>query len=141
MRTCGFSGVFQPTADIGLQPLWSRHYETFGDDPYLTSVMTRATQDGLQSKTSMDPYNFNFSTKVPMSAAIEKDSIMTVAILKHWIGYSTPDSGHDRQVATVCKRNRPSPLHAALFLSCLLSKFRSLIGCWNNTSCPRFEPP
>ncbi len=37
-----------PVLDIGRQTLWSRFFETFGEDPYLASEMGRMTVIGMQ---------------------------------------------------------------------------------------------
>jgi beta-glucosidase len=38
-RAVGIPWSFSPVLDIGRQPLWSRFWETFGEDPYLAKVM------------------------------------------------------------------------------------------------------
>lgn len=40
--------MFAPILDLQQQPLWSRTYETFGEDPYLTAQMGRAVIEGIQ---------------------------------------------------------------------------------------------
>ncbi|KAJ8548688.1 hypothetical protein ON010_g10983 [Phytophthora cinnamomi] len=71
-EAAGIPWVFGPILDISQNPLWSRTYETFGEDPYLGSVMADAIVRGLQS------YN------------------QTAACMKHFIGYSKTPTGHDR---------------------------------------------
>ncbi|POM71740.1 Glycoside hydrolase, partial [Phytophthora palmivora] len=68
----GISWVFGPILEISQNPLWSRTYETFSEDPYLVTVMGEALVRGLQS------YN------------------QTAACMKHFIGYSKTSTGHDR---------------------------------------------
>jgi beta-glucosidase len=68
--------------DIGRQPLWPRLYETFGEDPYLASVMGAATVRGYQGT---DP----------------SSSAHVAATLKHYVGYSLPTSGRDRTPALI----------------------------------------
>ena len=38
-RASGIPWNFSPVLDLGRQPLWPRYYETFGEDPYVASVM------------------------------------------------------------------------------------------------------
>jgi beta-glucosidase len=38
-RAAAIPWSFSPVLDIGRQPLWARFWETFGEDPYLASVM------------------------------------------------------------------------------------------------------
>ena len=39
VRASGMVWNFSPVLDLGRQPLWPRFYETFGEDPYLASVL------------------------------------------------------------------------------------------------------
>jgi beta-glucosidase len=68
----GISWIFSPVLGISTQPKWARVYETFGEDPYLSSQMGASIIRGIQS-----------SGKV-------------AACMKHFIGYSNPTSGLDR---------------------------------------------
>ena len=81
-RAAGIPWNFSPVLDIGRQPLWPRLYETYGEDPYLATVMGVAAVRGYQGT---DP-----------SAA---DRVG--ASLKHYVGYSFPLSGHDRTPAYI----------------------------------------
>ncbi|KAE9116627.1 Lysosomal beta glucosidase [Phytophthora fragariae] len=71
-QAAGIPWVFGPILEISQNPLWSRTYETFSEDPYLVAVMGEALVRGLQS------YN------------------QTAACMKHFIGYSKTPTGHDR---------------------------------------------
>jgi beta-glucosidase len=68
----GIPWIFSPVLGIAVQPKWARVYETFGEDPLVSSVMGAALIQGLQS-----------SGKV-------------VACMKHFIGYSNVREGLDR---------------------------------------------
>lgn len=68
----GISMIFGPILDISQNKLWARTYETFGEDPYLSSVMGAALVRGLQSHNE------------------------TAACIKHFIAYSKTPTGHDR---------------------------------------------
>src|SRR6185503_3507838 len=47
-RAAGIPWNFSPVLDVGRQPLWPRLYETYGEDPYLATVMGVATVRGYQ---------------------------------------------------------------------------------------------
>jgi beta-glucosidase len=81
-RAAGIPWNFSPVLDIGRQPLWPRLYETYGEDPYLASVMGVAAIRGYQGTDPSAP-----------------DRV--AATLKHYIGYSFPQSGHDRTPALI----------------------------------------
>ena len=68
---------FAPVLDIGRDPRWARFYETYGEDPYLASVLGAAYTEGLEGEDGVAPHRM-------------------AATAKHFIGYSTPLSGHDR---------------------------------------------
>ncbi|POM58315.1 Glycoside hydrolase [Phytophthora palmivora] len=73
----GIPWIFDPVLDIVHNPLWPRVYETFGEDPYLASVMGVAMIRGIQSSNK------------------------TAACMKHWIAYSLTPSGHDTDGVTI----------------------------------------
>ncbi|GMF28586.1 unnamed protein product [Phytophthora lilii] len=73
----GIPWIFDPVLDNMHNPLWPRVYETFGEDPYLTSVMGAAIVRGMQS------YN------------------QSAACMKHWIAYAWTPTGHDTDDVTI----------------------------------------
>ncbi len=77
VRASAIPWNFSPVLDLGRQPLWSRFFETFGEDPYLATQMGKAIVKGYQGDNMAHP---------------EK----TAACLKHYVGYSFPYSGKDR---------------------------------------------
>jgi len=81
-RAAAIPWSFSPVLDIGRQPLWARFWETFGEDPYLASVMGASFVRGLEGKDIGD----------------EKH---VAACLKHYMGYSVPLSGRDRTSALI----------------------------------------
>jgi beta-glucosidase len=68
---------FAPTIDLGVNPLWARIWETYGEDPHLASVMGRNFIEGYQGNEEIAPYR-------------------VAATGKHFIGYSDPATGWDR---------------------------------------------
>lgn len=84
-RASGIPWNFSPVLDIGRQPLWSRFFETYGEDVFLAKSMTGAVINGYQGD---DPSN-------PEKVA---------ACMKHFLGYSVPLSGKDRTPAWIPER-------------------------------------
>lgn len=84
-RASGIPWNFSPVLDIGRQPLWSRFFETYGEDVYLAKQMAEAAVTGYQGN---DPSN-------PEKVA---------ACMKHFLGYSTPISGKDRTPVWIPER-------------------------------------
>jgi len=84
-RAAGIPWNFSPVLDLGRQPLWSRFFETYGEDVYLATTMGQAAIRGLQGDTLASPYS-------------------VAACLKHFAGYSMPLSGKDRTPAWIPER-------------------------------------
>lgn len=81
-RAAGIPWTFSPVLDLGRQPLWPRFYETFGEDPYLASVMGVAFVRGIEGQDPSAPGHIASS-------------------LKHYVGYSFPLTGRDRTPAWI----------------------------------------
>lgn len=81
-RAAGIPWTFSPVLDLGRQPLWPRFWETFGEDPYLATVMGVAFVRGIEGN------DVSSSTHVAAS-------------LKHYVGYSFPLTGRDRTPAWI----------------------------------------
>ena len=83
-RAAGVRWCFGPSMDLAVKPSWPRVYESWGEDPYLTSVMAGAYFKGLQGpdRDHLDAYH-------------------VVPCLKHYAGYGAPDNGIDRTPATI----------------------------------------
>ena len=84
-RATGIPWNFSPVLDLGRQPLWSRFFETFGEDVYLAKTMSKVAIEGLQGKDVSNPYQL-------------------AACMKHFLGYSLPLSGKDRTPAWISER-------------------------------------
>ena len=82
-----YDGHFSPVLDLGLDPRWPRHWETFGEDTYLAKEMGKAIVEGYQGN----------------NPTIGKYHV--AACLKHFLGYSVPKSGKDRTPAIISKRD------------------------------------
>lgn len=81
MRATGIRWNFSPVLDLGRQPVWSRFFETFGEDVHLASVMGAAAVEGLQ-----------------------RGAHAVAATGKHFLGYSMPLTGRDRTSAWIPDR-------------------------------------
>lgn len=107
-KTAGIPWSFSPVVGLGIQPLWPRFYETFGEDPYLTSTLGRATIEGLMGVPAS---NHQLQTAVWCHGKQEKpdhtnvdDSTSVLVSVKHYIGYPDPISGKDRTEAWIPDR-------------------------------------
>jgi len=83
-RAAGVPWTFSPVLDLGVDPRWPRQWETFGEDPYLASIMGQSLIQGLQGSGNnlADPNHI-------------------AACLKHYLGYSHTLSGKDRSPAWI----------------------------------------
>lgn len=75
---------FSPVLDLGGDPRFSRMWESFGEDPYLVSVMGVAMIDGYEGKDN----NIGHPEKIASN-------------LKHFLGYHATASGKDRTPAYI----------------------------------------
>jgi len=85
LRVSGLHWNFSPVMDIGRQPLWSRIWETYGEDVHLASVLGSSYIKGHQGD------DFSAPNKA-------------LTCLKHYVGYSFPISGKDRTPAWIGER-------------------------------------
>ncbi|MEO6454130.1 MAG: glycoside hydrolase family 3 N-terminal domain-containing protein [Ginsengibacter sp.] len=80
-RAAGVPWTFSPTLDLGTNPLWSRIWENYGEDPYLSGQLGIQAVKGFQE---------------PLGSK-EKIAVS----LKHYMAYSDPKSGKDRTDAWI----------------------------------------
>lgn len=85
VRASGIPWNFYPVMDIGRQPLWSRFWETFGEDVFLASSIGSSYIEGAQGN------NIGAPNKIAVC-------------LKHYLGYSFPINGKDRTPAWISER-------------------------------------
>ncbi len=83
-RAAGVPWTFSPVLDMGRQPAWSRQYEGFGEDCYLSSEIGREVLLGLQGTDPNKVGDKNIA-----------------ACLKHYFGYGVPANGMDRTPAII----------------------------------------
>jgi len=88
-RAAGIPWAFTPNLEAIRQPVWSRNYEIFSEDPYASAQMTRAYIQGASGEATE-------------SRAIPADKVISCA--KHFIGYNNPLSGKDHTDTVVSDR-------------------------------------
>lgn len=81
-RAAGIPWSFSPVLDVGRNQVWPRFWETFGEDPYLATVMGAAFVRGLEGSD------------------LTKGSSVASS-LKHFVGYSISTTGRDRTPAVI----------------------------------------
>ena len=84
-RASGVPWNFSPVLDQGRVPLWSRFFETLGEDVYLTKTMGSKIVLGYQGQGDIDNKH-------------------VAACLKHFVGYGFPRTGRDRTPALIPER-------------------------------------
>lgn len=87
IRAAGIPWNFNPVLGVGRNQLWPRLWETFGEDPYLVSMMGEAYIQGIDGS--------------PDSIG---DMDKAAACMKHFIGYTIPLTGKDRTPAWIPER-------------------------------------
>lgn len=81
-RACDVPWIFDPVVDLGRNQAWSRQYEGFGEDAYLSSVMGVAVVKGMQGP---DPNHI--------------DKYHVASWPKHFFAYGATYNGLDRSPA------------------------------------------
>lgn len=85
-RACLIPWVYSPTMDLGRQPLWSRMWESYGEDAYLSAEMAAQAVRGYQGDNPNRIGGHNVA-----------------ACLKHYMAYGVPVSGKDRTPSRVAE--------------------------------------
>ena len=76
--------VFSPVMDLTRTSLWPRNWESWGEDPYMQSIMAAAETEALQGT---DPNHI--------------DGKHVAVSLKHYLAYGAPATGKDRTPAYI----------------------------------------
>jgi len=84
-RASGVPWNFSPVLDVARQPLWSRVFETYGEDPLVVTRLGSACIQGYQGSNPAGMHR-------------------VAATLKHFLGYSMPWTGKDRTPAYIPER-------------------------------------
>ncbi|PJJ10767.1 beta-glucosidase [Flavobacterium sp. 1] len=85
-RASSIPWVFSPDLDFPRNPAWSRMWESFGEDAYLSSQMATALVDGFEGDN-------NVGSKYSVAAC-----------MKHYIGYGSTTTGKDRTPSIIPER-------------------------------------
>jgi beta-glucosidase len=86
-RASGIPWNFNPVLGLGVNPLWPRLWETYGEDPYTAGVLGAAYVKGQEG---------------PDNDVSENNRVATC--IKHYFGYSAPRTGKDRTPAWIPER-------------------------------------
>ncbi len=87
-RAAQVAWVFSPVMDLGRDPRWPRHWESWGEDPYLQAEMARTETMAIQGD---DPNHVDLE-----HAAVS---------IKHFMGYGVPATGKDRTPAYIAEND------------------------------------
>jgi beta-glucosidase len=85
-RLRGTHQALTPVVDVARDPRWGRVEETYGEDPYLVSILGMAAVRGFQGDASF------------------KDKEHIIATLKHYAAHGQPESGTNCAPANVSLR-------------------------------------
>lgn len=83
-RACAIPWVYNPVMDLGRNPVWSRIWESFGEDPYINGAMAVEMVKGYQGD---DPNHIGVQN--------------VGACLKHYMAYGNPVTGKDRTPSSI----------------------------------------
>ncbi|MEO8533649.1 MAG: glycoside hydrolase family 3 N-terminal domain-containing protein [Flavobacterium sp.] len=84
-RASSIPWVFSPDLDFPRNPAWSRMWESFGEDAYLSSKMAVALVDGFEGSNVASKYS-------------------VASCMKHYIGYGSTTTGKDRTPSIIPER-------------------------------------
>lgn len=84
-RASSLPWVFSPDLDFPRNPAWSRMWETFGEDTYLSSEMGVAMVNGFENNALGSKYQ-------------------VASCMKHYIGYGSATTGKDRTPSIIPDR-------------------------------------
>jgi beta-glucosidase len=85
-RASSIPWVFSPDLDFPRNPAWSRMWESFGEDAYLSSQMAVALVNGFEGDN-------NVGSKYSVASC-----------MKHYIGYGSTTTGKDRTPSIIPER-------------------------------------
>ena len=84
-RASSIPWVFSPDLDLPRNPAWSRMWESFGEDAYLSSQMGAAMVEGFEGNDVGSKYH-------------------VASCMKHFIGYGSTTTGKDRTPSIIPER-------------------------------------
>lgn len=113
VRTTGIHLNYDPICDIARDIRWGRTYETFGESPYLCTVMAVAKVKGYQGERS---------------AKIDKEHV--VATAKHFPAYSFPERGQDASPVDISEYTLRT-VHLLPFQAVIKNSVGAIMPCYN----------
>ncbi len=112
-RATGVHQNLNPVCDIARDPRWGRTYETFGESPYLCSVMAAAMVRGYQG-----------------GEGFRIDGEHIAATAKHYPAYSCPEAGEDTAPVDISEYTFYT-IHLPSFQAAIKSGAISIMPCYN----------
>ena len=113
VRATGIHQTFSPICDIAREPRWGRTYETFGEVPYLCSVMSAAKVKGYQG-----------------DGGIKIDEEHVIATAKHFPAYSCPERGEDASPVDISDYTFRT-IHLPPFQAAIKAGAWAIMPCYN----------
>lgn len=110
-RADGINWIYAPMVDISRDPRWGRVAESYGEDPYLCSLLAKASVEGLQNEVDGRP--------------------TVAACVKHFVGYGSVEGGRDYnsgEISTFTLRN----VYLPSFKAAVDAGVLSLMTCFND---------
>lgn len=112
-RATGIHQNLNPVCDIARDPRWGRTFETFGESPYLCSVMAAAMVRGYQG-----------------GEGFRVDGEHLAATAKHFPAYSAPEGGEDTAPVDISEYTFYT-VHLPSFEAAIKSGVLSIMPCYN----------
>jgi len=112
-RATGICQTFSPVCDIAREPRWGRTYETFGEIPYLCSVMSAAKVKGYQG-----------------DRWVKIDHEHVIATAKHFPAYSRPERGEDASPVDISDYTFRT-VHLPPFQAAIKAGVWAVMPCYN----------
>ncbi len=110
-RSSGIGWNFAPVLDVARHPLWSRFFETFGEDVYLTSMLGGVSIAAEQASPVAAVDSMLRGARIAMlgsapaaRAPANYGDVYLGVTGKHFLGYGMPLSGKDRTASWIPER-------------------------------------
>lgn len=114
-RACLIPWVYSPVMDVARSPLWSRMWESFGEDVHLNAIMAAQLTKGLQGENPNDLGLYSVA-----------------ACLKHYLAYGASVSGKDRTPSSVSYRDMMEKYFQPFRAACQAGALSIMVNSSNN---------
>lgn len=118
-RSCLIPWVYAPVLDLQRNPLWSRNWESFGEDVLVNSLMGVELTKGLQGD---DPNHIGMNN--------------VAVCLKHYMAYGAAVSGKDRTPSSVTYRELLEKYFQPFRMACEAGALSIMVNSSNNNGVP-----